>query len=249
MSKFDKIKDRVVALLAKASDPAATPDEAGAAMMFAKKLMEKHGMSEADCRKAEGDDFVTRSWAAKASPKYGKFFHPVDKLLSATVAKFAGAKYWYVTDAHGQKSEAEFFGLEGDVALAEWLRAALVKQFDRDWETYVYLARRNTSLKTVPQSRIAFSQGFSTAIMERLTGWLKEEMAAAGDGTALVVIKQDLIDAELGRRGIAIRSAASKSMPSVTDTAAAGAGYVSGKAAAMSQGVGNNRPQILLGGA
>lgn len=242
----ESIKERVMKLLTKAGDPAASGAEAMACMTKARKLMDQHGFSEDDCKKASGDDFTEFSWKARMSPKHGAIFHPVERLCGTMVAKFCGCRMFFVRDGKAMVS-AKFFGLDNDVELAKWMIALLKKQFDRDWENYVYLERKNKSLKTAKSARIAFSAGFAKAINARLEDWLYRKPADLdGYDNALVHQKQDIITDELARRGIVVGSRVYAG-PKVTDGLAAGAGFNSGSASQWSTGVYHGRPQIMIG--
>lgn len=245
MADMDKVKERVMALLAKAADPACSEDEAEAAMSMARKIMDKHGLSEAECEKATGDDFVMRSWDGRETKK-GWVFHPVDRLLGGLIARFAGVRMFYSTEPMSDRKTAKFFGLESDVALAEWMRAAMITQFDRDWSNYLHIDRKNKALSRVKDARISFSMGYRDAIYERFNNWFYRAEAKGGAG-ALVFKKQDLITDELARRGIHLRNS-NYAGPTVRDGLAAGAGYNAGKAAQLAQGVHHGRPHILLTG-
>jgi len=243
---IESVKAKVMAMLAKAGDPAASEAKALSAMTMARRLMDKHGIAEADLENASGDDFVERSWRGRQTKKHGVVFHPVDRLLSGAIAKFAGVRRWYKRPPGTEEAHVVFFGLEADVALAEWLRATLVSQFDRDWENYCLIDRKNKALSKVKESRIGFANGFASAINERFDDWLyRSKDALDGYDNALVLKKQDIIQDEMARRGIHLRQTIYTGA-AVTAGISAGAGYNAGKAAQIAQGVNSGRPQIML---
>lgn len=240
------MQQRVMALLAKAGDPAATEAEARACLTKAHKLMEKHGFTEDDLHKVQEDDFVWQTWEAKMSPKHGAIFHPVDRLCGSTIAKFCGCRLFFTRDPGYGVVAAKFFGLKNDVALAEWLRAALIEQFDAGWSDYVYIERKNKSVRSVPAARKAYAAGFSRAICDRLEDWLyRSAPDLDGFDNAIVFKKQDVIQDELDRLGYTI-STNIYSGPKVTDGLAAGAGFNAGKAARLGTGLYGGRPQLLV---
>jgi len=237
---IDNIKEKIMKLLAKAGDAACTAEEADTALTMAKKLMDKYGVSDADLENAKSDDWKEEAWGARQNKKGQWIFHPVDRYALGAVAKFCGCRAW--KDRSGTP-KAVFFGMPSDIELANWMRVALIQQFDKDWATYKNMSGRRLGVRGLTEARLAFSQGFCSAVQERLTQW--QFRHEASDSNALIVVKQDAINKELAVRGISFTSSAAP--PRAVDTMAYGAGVESGRAAGIGgKGVNGGR-QILLG--
>jgi len=242
---IDKIRAKVLALLAKASDQAASESEAAACMAMARKLMEQYSISENDLKNVTSDSFREASWKVKQT-RHGNAPHPVDLKLGGIIAKFCGCRAWLHNNSDGSQ-EVKFFGLEADVALAEWLRLTLVTTFDENWETYKKVQRDTRRLKTLPQARQSFTIGFADAIAGRLEKWMlpeKPDSVEAKEKNALVVKKYDLVTEELAKRGIKLKVRRSANVGAF-DSGAFGAGGVAGNSATVGRGVGNGGTLLL----
>lgn len=248
-NNLEKQKQRIMSMLAKAMDPAASKAEADACFAKAQKIMDECGLTEADCQAAKGDDFRFEERHAKVSQKHGVVYHPVDKWCGKIIASFCGCRRFFM------EGKSVFFGLDNDVLLAGWMRDLLVEQYDAAWEHYKLVDRSNRSLAKLKDARISFTSGYCAAITERLEDWLyrtlpqsgtKEDRDAADSRNALTFVKQDLIVAELKRRGIVLVSATVHGKRAL-DGMAAGAGLMAGKAARLSQNLDSGPRQVLLG--
>jgi len=243
-----KIKERVMQLLNKAADPAASEAEAAACLTKAKKLMDAHGLSEEEIKNATADDFREVHYDCRMS-KRGPIIHPVDRYCSKAVGRFCGTVAYFHRDPDDSMCVI-YFGLDSDTSLAEWMRASLMKQFDHDWQIYVNLQRKDKRLTSIPALRTAFAKGFAKAFNDRIDDWMYR---ASGNedkttDTALTFHKTDVVMQELANRGIVLGAtiASAGRTAKVNAADAAGAGYNSGKTAAVGHAVHEGKPQLML---
>jgi len=225
------VEEKIRNLMAKATDPAASEAEAETAMQMARKLMEKHNLSEADIADRGADAFVMMDNVGRAT-KFGTAFHPVDKYLGKAIAEYCACRCWVsrMTDP----AKFVYFGVESDIEFASHLRAAWIKHFDLHWETYAQDVKR---IKDRAAARQSFSVGFADEMRSRLERWKTNNQKADETSTALVLKRQDLVTAEMARRGIHLgRGRGMKSFG--VNSQAAGAGVNAARSASVGRGVG-----------
>lgn len=234
------VKERVRALLMKASDAAASPSEAEAAMRMAQKLMQRYQMTEADLGSLQSSDWREVNLSPLYSKTAGYYRHPVEKYLSRVVGDFCGVIAYKSGEDFTADVQTVLFGLDADVELAKWMLDAFKQQMERDWALYKRFQMESKRLKNVSEARKSFVRGFCSAVQERLKDWMFRDTPTAdqspdqGSGAALVIRKRNLAIDELAARGIHLATGtASSKGGAARDTAAAGAGYNSGNAAPM----------------
>jgi hypothetical protein len=237
---IESIKDRVSALLRKASDSAATEAEAEAAMRLAQKLMAKYQVTEADLDKG-GNAFKEydreSKWSAKKNERY---LHPIERYCAVIVGRFCGVKPYTAADNDGNLV-LRLFGLDSDVELANWMLTAFIQQFETDWEIYKNFQLGTKRLVTIKDARKSFAHGFTQAINKRLEDWMfrKCDNVEQNDGTALVVRKLDLVEQKLRESGVFL-SAGRHRGDAGSNSGARSAGFMAGSRAETGRGVGKS---------
>lgn len=220
------IREKVKALLRKASDAAASPSEAEGAMRLAQKLMAKYSLSEAELNAVKEEDFCEATWQGRYH-KGAYVIHPVDRYCSVIVGKFCGV----VPFLRNNGSTVALFGLDADVELAKWMLHAFREQFEHDWEVFKRFQMESKRLLDIKDARKSFAHGFTEAINNRLKDWMFRQSPEGGSGEgALVLRKHDIVAAELERRGIHLAPTGRRGSRGSHDQAA-GAGYNAGNAA------------------
>lgn len=234
------IKERVSALLRKASDGAATPAEAEAAMRLAQKLMGRYQVTEADLDNGDGT-FKTVDREGRYSPKKGEYYlHPVERYCAAIVGRFCGVEPYTATE--NGKLVLHIFGLDSDVELANWMLTSFVQQFEADWLLYKQFKLDTKRLVTIKDARLSFATGFTTAVNERLNDWLfrkSPEEGTADTSNALVIRKLDLVEQKLAEMGLSL-SRGRHRRKSGGHGDARSAGFMSGSRAETGRGVGQS---------
>jgi hypothetical protein len=188
-SKQDTIKIRLAAILRKARDAASSPAEVEEALAMAQKMMDKHGVTEADLDAATAIDYETRSIHVKQGQMRQ---HPVTRYCIVQVAAFTGC-YPYAsqvdTSRPGTEAVYKIVGLATDAEYCLWLMSSLIVFLDDQWEVYRAHELQGLSRDKIAEQRIGFVRGFCATVNSRV-----KEMTwrATKDGkNALVVRKGD----------------------------------------------------------
>jgi len=180
--------EKIAALKAKIPENGATEDEAMAALSIAEKLMEKHGITEADLKAVE----FKRDMRSGEFTQRQKAIHPSQKYCATTIGKFCGIKAW-TSYAEPRKKHLKMFGLINDVEMAEFLLGLIHDSMDRGWKEFL-----STNAKS-DESRHTQYWSFMIGFAERVNGRLKELIEARtvvsdSTGNDLVEVKTALIE-------------------------------------------------------
>jgi hypothetical protein len=180
---------KIAALLARAADEASSPAEVGHAIHVAHKLMEQHNLTldEVLIRHEE----VRRSEFA-VDPKDSRYAN----IMVTAIARLAQCR------AQGERGTLDhytFIGLRVDVEYAEWLMRASSAALARGWNCFRSSQQFAALGQNHDQSSVErhYKLGFSVDLARRI------KALADADQTrnALVVLKGERIDAELGAAG------------------------------------------------
>ena len=212
MTEREKIAARIRALLAKTVANGCTEDEAVAAAAKAAEMLARYNMTvdEAEMRESPftrhretHDDAVgDRLWK-----------------VAAAISELTGARTWNAPI--GMPVEITFFGFEHEVQVATYLLEICARSM-RLHEAV--LRSQMTLLNPVAQRRkiVPFLDGMADRLHDRIKA-LKPPQPA---GTGLVVLHNQLIDAELKKEGIDLNEKRARGSRDV------GADYHAGRAAA-----------------
>lgn len=186
MSNINKIREKIAALLKKNTENGASEAEAHAAMNHAAKLMKEHGVTMSDIKnRTEAATDFAKKWVNEGEKNLSAF----DKLVVTSIAKYTDTKVWNDKTTK-RMSKLIFFGYRVDVELAEYIREVCNQALDHEWRMFA---------RTVPagaraKARKSFQAGMAIRLKERLNK-LKEENSVKEDSRALVVIKNQLVEA------------------------------------------------------
>lgn len=139
----DKIATKIRALLAKTEASGCTTDEAIAAAMKARELMDRYGIED--------------PFEEQIDP-YGSRTNPVREGLCGAVAKFCSCA------CYGTSGKITFHGYQSDTIFADWLLSQLESFVSRETMAYAANARHGTTGDAVR----AFSLGCCNRIADRL---------------------------------------------------------------------------------
>lgn len=179
----------IKALLAKAEDPAASPEEAEAYFARAAKLMSKYGVEKAMLAEAqqETDNLTHRAFDIK-----GKYVPDRSALLfSITHALGARNVYWTLTDYETGKRyrKVKVYAHESTLERIEMLFASLQLQALNG------MAKARPSYgQSTTAYRKSWMAGFSSSVRRRLDQAEEtavQESAQQGVGAELVLVKRD----------------------------------------------------------
>ncbi len=181
--------DKIASLRAKIPANGATEEEALASLALADKLMQKHGISEKDLENIE----FKRDMREGSYTQKQKTEHPSQKWCAMTIAGFCGIKVW-TGRTTGNKKYLKMFGLNDDVAMAEFLTSLVHDSMDRGWKEFLQHnpKRPDVSRHTEYWS---FMMGFANRINEKLQDLIDARVHYYDStGTDLIVIKSALVD-------------------------------------------------------
>lgn len=186
MKDLDKIKEKILRLRNMVPEKGATEQEALTALEKADKLMQEHGISEADLRTAE----------AKRDMRDGSFKyrfkaqHPCSKLCGMVIERFCGVISWYSP----AKQSSQAFGFNGDVEMYEFLMKLVHDAMDRGWKEFLAAnpPRDGVSRHTEYWS---FMYGFAERINAKLHELIQaREVKKDSSGTDLVEVKMAVVE-------------------------------------------------------
>ncbi|PDT87744.1 hypothetical protein CO669_22970 [Bradyrhizobium sp. Y36] len=231
---LDKLKLRIQALRAKTIANGCTEDEALSAAAKVAELLDRHDLSLSDIE-------------LRASPCERRVFEthrkkriPLDDCIGA-IAHICDCRVWREKNAGGENSYV-FFGLGADVEVAHYL-AELI-----DGVVRAELGRFKTSVdygRFRHQERhlanASFALGMVASIADRLLAIKAgRDQVNEGTGRGLVVLKASVVDAELDKLDLKLRTVRSASrMVSMTAYEAGGA---AGASLAINPGLGEAHP-------
>lgn len=177
------IVERIAQLRKMVPENGATEDEALAALNMADKLMQKHGITEADLRKVEfSRDMRTGHFQQKQ-----KVEHPSTKFCGMTIAKFCGIMTWWNTS----RGRAEYFGMKDDVEMAEYLTKVIHDAMDRGWKEYLRMMPKGVSGSSRHTEYWSFMLAFGNRINKRIEELMTVRVETTG--TDLVVLKNQIV--------------------------------------------------------
>lgn len=174
---------KIKALLSKTIENGATEDEAIAAAMKARELMDKYDIDLTTLdMKAEGFETLINQYFA-VSPE-----HRAATAIAVAVAAYTDTKVYGTNN----RSAIAYFGLKSDVAFATWLETTLVGFVVRNAEVYI---KEWKAQQFVPNSgatkteRLSFIMGCSARIAKRLRDEADKRRESKGTGSMALVVR------------------------------------------------------------
>lgn len=240
---------RIAKLMAVTIDNGATKGEEDNAKSLAEKLMADYNISQAEVLKAAGglNSQVAREKCriyVVDTIKYGAW-QATTHTLANPVAKFCDCKHWFTK---GDQIYS-FFGLPEDAMSAGYLFEALGNQIVeacnkyRDGEEYSMERGKGMNHQTVMSS---FLRGIEAELASRLRAMTdaKNGIVEQATGTALVVLKNEIVVSDFADTGIKLHSGGEKYRQPGSN-AAFKSGIDAGKKANMGQtGIGSPNKRI-----
>jgi hypothetical protein len=168
--RSDAILTKVRKLLAKAEDPACTPEEAEAFTHKAAELIAKYGVDRALLAASDPTTDPVGDRVVEIFPPYA--LDKTDLLSSVAVALRCRAVRWANRVPDGRGFSVHLFGFGSDLERAELLFTSLLVQ-----AAYGLAAARPMPGEHVAAFRRSWLAGFRSAVCERL--WTAEKRAAS----------------------------------------------------------------------
>lgn len=183
-----KIIERIRALRSKTTQNGCTEEEAAAAAAMVAKLLERYNLT------LEETDLRESDFASERHPQedqLGRCIHRV----AAAIAYMVDIRYWAARP--GEAPAITFFGFSHEVEIASYLldicRNAMLYQTEK-------VEHENRLLRAnVRQRRIA---SFLDGMADRLAQRIRNLKPKDPPGTGLVILRGELVDAELERLGL-----------------------------------------------
>lgn len=231
----DAVTRRVRALLNKTVANGCTEDEAIAAAEKARAMMDQHRLTMSDIE-FKSEPMVDKTFDRKLKKKTS----PTDYCLKG-IEKYCGVRMWRMTDYVGIM-RCRVLGLRDDADFAEYLYNMIDSAIWGGVDHWYYKEEKlQHSRLTQTEKRHAvwsYELGMATRINERLIAMAAalEPVAKTSDGTALVLVRNPLVDEAFAKLGIRF-GRRSKGM-SMHDYAAHAAGQAAGDRVNLNRPVG-----------
>jgi len=184
-----RIIRKIAALLARAADEASSPAEVAHAIHVAHKLMQRYNLTLDEV-------MIRREEVRRTEHAVGRDDSQYANILATAIARLAQCR------AQGERGAEDYYifvGLRVDVDYAEWLFRASLAAMARGW----------TAFRSSPEGAAAerdhepaaverhYKLGFSVDLARRIKALADADL----NRNALVVLKDQRIDAELGAAG------------------------------------------------
>ena len=196
----ENLLKKIRALMAKTIESGCSEAEAMSALSMAQAMMDAYDVTEADLQETKAETAIKETMKDMRDP------HHIRKLLVVRISEFTNTKV-YTNQPKAQKYQYNFVGLPSDVEFAMWLTETLTMFVQKELKNYIW-GNDYTSLQPNQKRPVimGFVMGCCRRINERLNELMvKSEVAASNNANALVVIKNELIDAKMKEMGLALR--------------------------------------------
>jgi Protein of unknown function (DUF2786) len=206
-TELDAIKRKISALAAKTVAAGCSEHEAMSAMLGVGRLLSQYNLTMEEC---DVRDSRCRTLFIDIGRTHR---HPIDSCITA-LANLVGAKCWF-NRTYGKPSAYAFFGQENDLELVEYLfkviRTALDSEAEEFKQTDEYTLAGMTGGGGARRSAyVSFQRGMACRISQRLNELKKQNDAELArcrpTGTALIVLKKQLIEDEFKKEGVRLGS-------------------------------------------
>jgi hypothetical protein len=193
---LDRLKARIQALRAKTTVNGCTEDEAMAAAAKVAELLDRYDLALTDV------DIASSPCEQRTYETRRKKRVPLEDCVGA-IARFCDCRVWREKNADGEACYV-FFGLPPDIEVAHYIcelvdGAVRVEQGRyKNSAEYAKFRHKDRHL-----ANASFALGMVSSIAGKLDAMKAARDAAnAGTGRALVVVKESVVDAELGKLGL-----------------------------------------------
>ena len=233
----NKAIERVSKLLNMANDKGASEQEALTAAAMATKMMEEWNinMTEIGIKSAEAVGCVAESAIFHNNWKLG------DQILARPIARLCDCKYWHIR----RTNNFEFFGIKHDAEYAMYLYEMLSNTIRTSLEAYKLTDDFIDGAKD--HNKITMYRDFINKMQQRLAERIYEMALekehnvklAKSSSNALMVMKQDVIQAAFEESGIKLKSDGRK-FRNIKKTSAGEAGRAAADKVVITTGINHN---------
>ncbi len=231
-SAFDKLRTRIQGLRAKTIDNGCTEGEALSAAAKVAELLDRYDLSltDVEIREAPCEERIYETHLKKRIP--------LDECVGA-IAAFCDCRVWREKNAAGE-ARFVFFGLRSDVEVAHYLtelidgavRAELGRyKISADYKRFRHQERH--------LANASFTLGMCASIADRLVAMKAErDGVIQSSGRGLIVLKAAVIDTELEKLGLKLRTV-QEGPGRMISPMAYDAGGAAGESVALNPGIRN----------
>lgn len=200
LAALDRLKIRIQGLRAKTTDNGCTEAEALSAAAKVAELLDRHDLSLTDVEIREAP-CERREYETHRNKRI-----PLDDCIGA-IADFCDCRVWREKNPAGE-ARYVFFGLRSDVEAAHYLTElidiAVRSELGRYKTTADYQRFRH---KERHMANASFTLGMVASIAAKLTAMkARRDQANHGAGRDLVVLKASVVDAELDKLDLKLRT-------------------------------------------
>ncbi|MDI1364586.1 MAG: DUF2786 domain-containing protein [bacterium] len=200
LAGLDKLRTRIQGLRAKTTDNGCTEGEALSAAAKVAELLDRYDLSLTDVEIRDAP-CERRDYETHRNKRI-----PLDACIGA-IADFCDCRVWREKNPAGQ-ARYVFFGLRSDVEAAHYLTElidiAVRSELGRYKTTAGYQRFRH---KERHMANASFTLGMVASIAEKLTAMkARRDQANNGAGRDLVVLKASVVDAELDKLDLKLRT-------------------------------------------
>ncbi|MCC8427910.1 DUF2786 domain-containing protein [Reyranella aquatilis] len=199
-SAFDRLRTRIQALRAKTIDNGCTEGEALAAAAKVAELLDRYELSLTDIeiRETQCEERVYETHLKKRIP--------IDECIGA-IAAFCDCRVWRQKNPAGE-ARYVFFGLPADVEVAHYLTELIDGAVRAELGRYkVSMEYRRFRHQERHLANASFALGMCASIADRLVAMKAErDGVIRSTGRGLVVLKAAVVDTELARLGVKLRT-------------------------------------------
>ncbi len=189
MSDRERIATRIRALLAKTVENGCTEEEAIAAAAKAAEMLARHNLTVDEVQ-------IRESKFRKHSARYEDILGERTWIVADAIAFLVECRYW--RSPHGvHPVKITFFGFDHEVEIAQYLMQICAQAMQDGLDR---TNRRHALLR--PTVRRGKAIAFLDGMVRRLAERIRELKPQAPVGKGLIVLKQQLIDAEMKREGL-----------------------------------------------
>jgi hypothetical protein len=210
-TELHKIKSRIMALASKTTDRGCSEEEAMSAIEKIGELLEIYNLTMEEC------DVREEKCVSVSIPLRGARTGPA-KFFARNLARLFSAKYYYSSEYTGEgykrRAAYVFYVQHHDAEAVKYLYELLDKAIVHETEIYKLTVEYREALDR-RAATLDFQEGMAERFAERLDTIREENEAAMqahkSTGTALIVLKGELIEEEFEKLGIKLTTSYSYS--------------------------------------
>jgi hypothetical protein len=199
---LERLIQRIQGLRAKTVERGCTEEEALAAAEKVAELLDRHGLSLSEL------DFRAQPCDGIGIQTNRRRFAPIDSCVPA-IAAFFDCRTW-VEQSKGEPMRYVFFGLRGDVAAAQYLYELVERAFETETDRFragpLYAAMAGERRSATNSFQIGLARGIARKLNDLAAA--RQASRRGATGRDLVPVKAAMVDEELGKLGLDLRSRA-----------------------------------------